>query len=170
MKSLIEVKIFTLSLLIASFSLVAIAHEDEHKEKAKTAVETTTFSPVLFEDINRDYTAEIKPIFQSKCFDCHSDQTKYPWYYKVPIVKQIMDHHIEEGREHLDMSADFPFHGHGDPMKRLKHIRKEIEENEMPPLYYKIAHSGASFTDAEKEKVFKWIDQSLEKLNQFSGQ
>src|SRR3989344_3170613 len=58
------------------------------------------------ERIDKFYKKEIKPIFQKKCFDCHSNYTRYPWYYKVGVGKDIIDEDIREGKIRMDMSRD----------------------------------------------------------------
>ncbi len=116
--------------------------------------------------INERYVNEIKPIFKRACFDCHSDQTKYPWYYKIPGVKQLMDNHIEEAREHLDFSNDFPFQSKKQkPQLKLVHeIWEEIEEGEMPLWSYTIMHSEAKLAKDELQMIKDWVDYSQEVL------
>lgn len=49
--------------------------------------------------INQEYLKTVKPIFQKSCFDCHGNTTVYPWYYKVPGVKQLIDNDIDEVKQ-----------------------------------------------------------------------
>src|SRR5262249_32661879 len=100
-----------------------------------------------FERVNLAYLQRVRPIFAQKCFDCHSDQTVYPGYYKIPGVRQFIDSDIREGREHLDFSRDYPFISHAKPIEDLDAIRKEIDESEMPPLIYRLAHRDSAVTD-----------------------
>src|SRR3989338_5754589 len=55
------------------------------------------------------YNTLARPIIEKKCFDCHSSQTKYPAYYKLPLVKWLIDSDISEAKEHLDFEKPFPF-------------------------------------------------------------
>lgn len=151
--------------LIISFLLTLLftqnvhAHSEHHKAEAEKKAPSEISASVL-QDINANYQKNIKPIFQKKCFDCHSGQTNYPWYYKLPLAKQLIDHDIEEAREHLDMSDDFPFQGHGSPAEGLEELQEVIEDNEMPLLIYKLLHWNSGVTKEESEKIFQWIKKS----------
>ncbi|MBK9039223.1 MAG: heme-binding domain-containing protein [Bdellovibrionales bacterium] len=63
--------------------------------------------------INELYKDKVKPIFQKKCFDCHSQNTQYPLVLQIPGARQLIDGDIEEAKEHLDFTNDFPFGGMG---------------------------------------------------------
>ena len=114
--------------------------------------------------INQAYINEIKPIFVKSCFDCHGDTTVYPWYYKIPIVKQLIDYDIEESKKHLDFSKDFPFSGHEEPLRDLEAIRRTIRDDSMPPQRYQIMHQDKSLTKGEIKEVEEWIKESREIL------
>ena len=113
-----------------------------------------------FQRINQTYQTKIKPIFANKCLDCHSNQTRYPKYYKWPVVGWLIDRDVKNGREDLDMSDGFPFKSKKDPAGALQSIRKEIDEGDMPPLMYRWMHKGSAIIAAEKQVVFQWIDDS----------
>ncbi|MEK7775395.1 MAG: heme-binding domain-containing protein, partial [Candidatus Zixiibacteriota bacterium] len=81
----------------------------------------------LFASINASYQT-IKPILMRSCYDCHSNQTHFPWYYKIPGPKQLIDSDIKEANTHVNFSNDFPFSGHGKLGETLKAIREEIDE------------------------------------------
>lgn len=135
-------------------------------EVAKDVVELETIDvkKMTYEAINKDYLKNIKPIFQSKCFDCHSNRTKYPWYYELPIIKSMIDGDIKEAKTHIDMSNDFPFLSHETPMNDLKSIKKSIQEGHMPPLRYILAHWDARLNDREIESIVSWSEKSIEQL------
>ncbi|MBY0518143.1 MAG: heme-binding domain-containing protein [Bacteriovoracaceae bacterium] len=115
-------------------------------------------------EIKESYKKEIRPIFVAKCFNCHSSQTNYPWYHKVPVVGRIMDFHIKDGRSHIDMTNDFPFKGHGGPIKDIEAIIKVTERDEMPPWYYSLFTKNSKLTALEKQNVMSWSKSSLAKL------
>ncbi len=89
-----------------------------------------------YTQINKLYIKTVKPIFKKSCFDCHGNTTNYPWYYKVPGVKQLIDSDIKESKKHLDFSKDFPFISHETPLKDLDAIGKSVNNNSMPPFRY----------------------------------
>ena len=103
----------------------------------------------------------IEPILREGCYDCHSAQTRYPWYYKIPGIKGMIDTDIEEGREHLDMEKGFPFGGRGAQDHHLVEIKEEMASGGMPLRSYKWLHWGAAPNEAERDSIFAWIDSSL---------
>ncbi|MBT3226181.1 MAG: hypothetical protein HN580_09795 [Deltaproteobacteria bacterium] len=168
---------FTIGMIIP---LLVFAHgkEDHSGKKAEKAEnqkgqqmhqkidQTGQMKKLQIETINKNYQINVKGIFKQKCIDCHGVPEKYPWYYKVPGIKQIMDHDIQEAQEHLDMSNDFPFGGHGTPLSDLKELRKTVKKSSMPPLQYWIFHPGSRLNDKNKEIILQWIDQSINRLSQ----
>ncbi|MBD3169416.1 MAG: hypothetical protein GF307_08025 [candidate division Zixibacteria bacterium] len=104
---------------------------------------------------------QLRPVFKRCCFDCHSNETEFPWYYKLPIAKQIINHDVEEGRDELLFEGGFPFKSDREPHKDLAEIKEVIEEGEMPPWKYTIIHRSAKLTDKEKSRIIDWVDSSL---------
>jgi hypothetical protein len=110
----------------------------------------------------------IENIFAKGCYDCHTDKTRFPWYHSLPLVKQFMDNHIKEARKHLDMSDGFPFGKNKTPAvqaEKLRRIKEEVQQGDMPLLSYRIMHWDAAPSDAEKDSLFGWIDHSLKLLD-----
>ena len=106
----------------------------------------------------------IHPILKNSCYDCHSNQTEYPWYYIIPGIRGMIDHDIEEGMEHVDMSDGFPFGGHASQFDQLREIKKVIEEDEMPLWYYRWMHWGSAVEGARRDSLFEWIESSMEQI------
>ncbi|MDF1883116.1 heme-binding domain-containing protein [Sulfurimonas sp. SAG-AH-194-C21] len=157
----------TICLLVLASPFTLLAHGGNTHENVETKTITKTVigsKKVEYSSITAAYQTDIKPIFKAKCFDCHSTQTIYPWYYKIPGVKQMIEYDIKEAKKHLDMTQDFPFISHETPIKDLKSIAEEIEEDEMPPLKYLLGHWNARLTPSEKEKVATWTTQSIQIL------
>ncbi len=150
------------------FSTNVSAHNGEHHadpNHAKTKHPVGESEKEKFARINEKYLIDVKPIFQKSCFDCHSSETRYPWYYKVPGIHHLIDSDIKEAREHIDFGPDFPFKSHAMPLDDLKAIAEDVEGNEMPPLTYRILHKESSLSDKEKEVIKNWVQMSLQLLN-----
>lgn len=116
--------------------------------------------------INESYLSVVKPIFKKSCFDCHSSDTKFPWYSDLPRAKQLIQSDIAEAKEHLDMSEDFPFKGHGSPREDLEAIDKAVIDGSMPPFRYRILHPASKLTDSEKKAIREWVSKSLKILEE----
>ncbi|MCH2533418.1 MAG: heme-binding domain-containing protein [Bdellovibrionales bacterium] len=150
--------------LLFHFSLYAHKGEDHSKSNNESLVVSTTQMYKL-EEINNKYFSNIKPIFEKKCLDCHGLGSKKPWYYVLPGIKHMMNQDMSEAKKHLDMTNGFPFGGHGSPKEDLQAIKKTVREDSMPPWQYKMMHWNSKLTKKEKMVLNKWIDKSLQILN-----
>ena len=145
--------------LVLSFPLFTYSHEGK-----KSSNDEIKYPPHQLAAINQSYVIHVKPLFQRTCFDCHSQFTRYPWYSKLPGIKSFIEKDVKEGLKHLDLSKDFPFKGHGTPVRDLTAIEKSIKNNSMPPFSYKVLHWTSHLTEQEKETIFEWIRESLKSL------
>lgn len=97
----------------------------------------------------------VQEILKTGCYDCHSNQTQYPWYAKVAPVKFWLGHHIEEGKEHLNFSAWESY-----ALKRKDHkldeVIEEVEEGEMPLDSYTWVHHDAKLSPDQIELLVTW--------------
>ncbi|HMN67479.1 MAG TPA: heme-binding domain-containing protein [Bdellovibrionales bacterium] len=152
-------------LLLIFISQSSFGHEGKvHGHKAKAVTQEQVPEDVL-KSINESYVKDVKPIFQKSCFNCHSSSTTYPWYASLPLAKQLIKSDITEAKEHLEMSHDFPFGGHGNPKEDLEAISKSVKEGSMPPLRYRIMHPGSAVNEADQLTIQTWVSQSLENLS-----
>ncbi len=163
-------KAIVVALLIMALPYASIlSHGDKHEEKEDDTMQAVGTAPAdsaqaapdsLYALINENYQS-VRHIFEYSCFDCHSTFTNYPWYYKIPGIKGMIDEDTEEAREHLDFSNDFPFGGHESQLEQLKAIKEQIEDDEMPLMSYRFMHWGRLIEGARRDSVFEWINASL---------
>jgi len=155
-------------ILFICIAPLAFAHEGESHEPMPQhgGQPKGTFPKEILEKINESYLKNVKPIFQKSCIDCHSNQTKYPWYANIPGAKQLIASDVAEAKTHLDMTEDFPFKGHGSPAEDLEAIRSSVVDNSMPPFRYWILHSGSRIDGKEEKTVLEWVDSSLKWLGE----
>lgn len=92
--------------------------------------------------------AEVVATLDRACGNCHSNRTVWPWYSKISPVSWIITGHIEEGREHMNLSR-WDLYGPETSAQRLKAMCSEMREGEMPPSYYTPFHSEARVTESE---------------------
>ncbi len=151
-------------LISVVFAFSAEGHQGERHNKTAEVQEAppalVVEKPDVLAQINEHYVREVRPVFLKSCFDCHSANTRYPWYYDLPIATQIIDRDIREARKHIDMTAGFPFKGHGTPLEDLEAIEKVVNEGSMPPWRYRILHRGSRLTDDEKGQIMQWIQKN----------
>lgn len=144
------------------FPAIIFAHADAHDEHSKINKAINSNQIIqTYETINTEYVKSVKPIFEKKCFDCHGNTTQYPWYYKVPGIKKMIDYDVREAKKHLDMSKNFPFISHTTPLKDLESIKKVSVEGDMPPLRYILGHWDSRLTESEKQSIIIWSKSSI---------
>ncbi|MBD66216.1 MAG: hypothetical protein CME62_13480 [Halobacteriovoraceae bacterium] len=149
------------------FSFLALGHGDEkHDSKPQPENSKVSENKVHYGHINEAYQKSIQPIFQKACYNCHSQNVDYPWYYPLPGVQSLIDSDIEEAKKHLIFTGSYPFKGHGTPKSDLKAIRAVIEEGSMPPLRYQVMHWESFLSDQEKEKILSWIESATNMLKE----
>jgi len=112
------------------------------------------------EEIRALYAEGVKLIFRKKCFDCHATAARLPWYAWISGPKQLIEWDMREAKEHLDMRHDFPFGGHGTPSEDLDALEEILTDGSMPPLRYRIMHSGMKLTSRESAVIGAWIKSS----------
>jgi heme-binding protein len=112
--------------------------------------------------VRSDLTAspEVKSILRRACYDCHSNETRWPWYSHVAPASWLIRDHVFEGRRRLNFSVwgDYAYDP-GTEAQKLNAIAKLATNSKMPPWYYKMTHSGARLTTMEREAVAHWAIQ-----------
>jgi mono/diheme cytochrome c family protein len=81
------------------------------------------------------------------CFDCHSNETAWPWYTNLAPFSWLTQRDVDEGRDTLNFSE------WDRPQREPDEIPEVIREGEMPPWYYTVLHGGASLSDAERKQL-----------------
>ncbi len=97
------------------------------------------------------------------CNDCHTNQTVWPWYSKVPPVSFWVADHVEEGRSHFNLSA-FGAYSPRQADHKLEEMIEMVEEGKMPLKSYKWGHSEARITDAQREVLIDWARAERERI------
>ena len=110
-------------------------------------------------DISKVYNVpgDVSDILKKACNDCHSNNTRYPWYAEIQPVAWWLNDHIEEGKEELNFS-EFTTYRPARQYRKLEEIKKQIDEGEMPLSSYTLIHTDAKLTDAEKQTLINWSE------------
>jgi len=98
---------------------------------------------------------QVQAILKRACYDCHSNETKWPWYSQIAPVSWLLAWDVHEGREELNFSTWNRY----SPKKRnkfIKEIWEEIEEGEMPPWFYLPLHPEGSLSDQDRTLLRDW--------------
>lgn len=111
-------------------------------------------NPPIVQNILWD-TPETKALAVRACFDCHSNETVWPWYSNIAPISWLTVHDVEEGRSRLNFSDI------GSYRERDERIGDIVLEGEMPPLQYYPTHPEARLTAAERQALAQGLDNSL---------
>lgn len=101
---------------------------------------------------------QVESILRRVCFDCHSNETKWPFYTYVFPASYLVYKHVEEGREELNFS-DWDSFPEKKKVRLTNDIIEQIEEGEMPPWDYKLLHPSSLITKEELEILKEWANQ-----------
>ncbi len=112
---------------------------------------------------NNQLPENISHILINACYDCHSNQSKYPWYAYVAPVSYLVNRDIREGREELNFS-DWENLAVTQKLKLLSEISEEVLEKEMPMKIYPPLHPEARLSDAQRQELADWTEEFAEKL------
>ncbi|MFD2568452.1 heme-binding domain-containing protein [Pseudotenacibaculum haliotis] len=97
----------------------------------------------------------VKIILKETCYDCHSDVTRYPWYFSITPVNYWMAEHVEHGKEELNFSKWAEY-----SLKRKEHkmeeVWEEVEKKKMPLDSYTWTHSDAKLTQEQIQALVTW--------------
>ncbi len=110
-------------------------------------------------DISKSYVVpeNVKAILAKACNDCHSNNTKYPWYAEIQPVAWWLNDHIKDGKKHLNFN-EFDGYRIARQYKKLEECMDEVKDGEMPMSSYTIIHKEAKLTDDEKQALFTWCE------------
>ena len=103
-----------------------------------------------------DPPEEVEKLIRTSCYDCHSNESTYPWYSNVAPVSWWVKDHINEAREELNFSEWGTYEWKRTDHK-LEECAEEVDEGEMPLKSYLIAHSEARLSDEDRAKLVDWF-------------
>ncbi len=98
----------------------------------------------------------VKQLVKVACYDCHSNNTAYPWYSNVQPVAWWLEHHIEEGKKELNFS-EFAAYTAKKADHKLEEAVENIEKKEMPLGSYTLIHHKADLTDGQRDTIISWM-------------
>lgn len=108
-------------------------------------------------DISQVYPVpgHVQSILNKACNDCHTNNTKYPWYAQVQPVRFWLNRHVKEGKQELNFN-DFKTFEPRRQYRKMEEIIKQVEEDEMPLSSYTLVHTDARLTATEKQQLIDW--------------
>jgi len=99
----------------------------------------------------------VMEVLRSSCYDCHSNETTWPWYSRVAPISWRIAEHVEHGRENLNFSA-WQGMSSEDQERAMEGIWEEVEKGAMPLSDYLRMHPEASLTEPQLETLRRWVE------------
>jgi len=140
------IKFIKVLLVLALVALVAIQfiRPEKNSEGYK--------SVASFESETRP-SAVVAAILKESCYDCHSNQTNYPWYAEVAPFSLWLEDHIIDGKKHFNVS-DWNNYTIKKKEHKLEELVEMVEKDEMPLRSYTIIHGNLS--ENNKKLLLQW--------------
>ncbi len=102
----------------------------------------------------------VKNLLANSCFDCHSNNTKYPWYTSVQPIGWLMAKHISDGKEELNFD-ELAALGTRRRNSKFKSISQQIEQDKMPLKSYLFVHRNATLNEADKKFLINFFQSKI---------
>ena len=134
--------------LLAALIIIQFIHPARNQSTVITANDISNVFPV---------PDSVKTILVKACYDCHSNNTRYPWYSSLQPADWWLNDHIKDGKKELNFS-EFGSYKLLKQAKRLKKSAKEVDEGEMPLDSYLWIHKDAVLTPVEKKTFMTWAN------------
>lgn len=132
------------------------------------------YQPARNEDIEQDLTANftkvynvpknVEAILRTSCYDCHSNNTNYPWYSNIQPARFLMESHIKKGKENLNFN-EWGNYSSRKKRNKLDRIVKQIKSNEMPLASYTLMHKNVTLSATQKKEVLHWVNKIEDSLS-----
>lgn len=120
---------------------------------------------VLQTDISKIYNIpnDVYALLKNTCFDCHSNNTSYPWYSNIQPIGWILTKDIKDGKAKLNFS-EFGSISPRRQMSKLQNVENRIKDGTMPLPVYQFMHPGARLTEEEKRLLIEWIQNTKDMI------
>ena len=106
---------------------------------------------------------DVHTMLQRACYDCHSDNTKYPWYAAVQPVAWWLNQHVTDAKAELNFS-DFARYDSKRTVRKLQAVADQVRDRQMPLKSYLLMHGEAKLTDAEAARLAKWAEDLADEV------
>jgi hypothetical protein len=103
---------------------------------------------------------QVEVVLRGACYDCHSNETRWPWYGAIAPVSWLMHRDVAEGRRRLNFSQWAEYASDpGTVSQKLAKISQFVASGDMAPWYYRILHPDARLAPAQRTALIAWVQQ-----------
>ena len=109
--------------------------------------------------------ADVAHTIKVACYDCHSNETKYPWYFNVAPVSWWLKRHIDKGRMKVNYSIWGTYKA-STQEHNLGEAYSFVEKDWMPIIHYKLVHPEARLSAEQKAQLLAWLQSQIQEHEQ----
>ncbi|RYY68281.1 MAG: hypothetical protein EOO13_12760 [Chitinophagaceae bacterium] len=108
--------------------------------------------------------ANIAAPLKTSCYDCHSNNTRYPWYANVQPVGWLLANHVKDGKKELNFN-EFTTYSKRRQLSKLKSVQNSIKDGSMPLSTYTMLHNDAKLSEESKASILEWTTKVIDSLS-----
>lgn len=124
-----------------------------------------TSDPLLALSARSAVPARVTATLRRACFDCHSNETRWPWYARLPVAVHLIARDVREGRAQLDWSV-WEAYSRFDRAELLDKACERASQRLMPPWQYRILHPEAQLSAEDVDALCAWSRREADRLAQ----
>lgn len=102
----------------------------------------------------------VNSILRRACYDCHSNETQWPWYSRIAPVSWLVADHVHDGRGDLNFS-EWPAFEPELEADALHDIEEQVSEHKMPLRSYQLMHPGARLSEEDRQTLIRWARSGI---------
>jgi len=140
--------------LVIALMIIQFIHPKRNKATGEQVNNIAIVHPI---------SQDVKSILEKACLDCHSNNTRYPWYTNFQPFDWWITHHINEGKRELNFD-EFNNRSLRFQYNKIKEVVKQVKENEMPLNSYLWIHKDAKLSSEEKSKLISWAETIMDSM------
>jgi len=137
----------TFQILLLAFIVIQFFRPAKNKAEGISENDITKVYPV---------PEDVQSILKTSCYDCHSNNTDYPWYAEVQPVAWWLNDHIEHAKKDLNFS-EFGTYNIRRKYRKLEEVSELVHEGEMPLDSYLWIHKDAKLNEQQKLSIANWV-------------
>ena len=108
--------------------------------------------------------ANVAGLLKTSCYDCHSNNTRYPWYTNIQPVGWLLAKHIKDGKTDLNFN-EFANYSQRKQLSKLKATQNSIKDGSMPLSSYTMIHTDAKLSKEKKDLILDWTAKTIDSLS-----
>jgi hypothetical protein len=116
-------------------------------------------------DISKVFSVpdSVHSILKTSCYDCHSNNTYYPWYAAIQPAAWWLQDHVDEGKKEVNFN-EFANYSPRRQFKKFEEIKEQIKEEEMPLFSYTLIHRNAKLSKTQSATLTAWATEQQDSM------